>query len=73
MLTFKEDELSQLTLHTFSAGHTNTERGYLQVLASKLENIPADLLAELTLEEKEALSQMEVRVSEEDKHPLVFA
>jgi putative NIF3 family GTP cyclohydrolase 1 type 2 len=48
-------------------GHTNTERGYLPVLASKLRTE----LAKLDGEEKrfEAAS---VHISQEDRHPLDF-
>lgn len=44
-------------------GHTNTERGYLPTLASKLQ-------AELA---KEGESEVEMFVSEKDKHPLQLA
>jgi len=43
-------------------GHTNTERGYLPILADKL-------LKELQNEAVDSKS-MEVHVSEKDKHPL---
>ncbi len=48
-------------------GHTNTERGYLPVLASKLRVE----FAKLEGEEKmfEAAS---VHISQEDRHPLAF-
>ena len=48
-------------------GHTNTERGYLPILASKLRTE----LAKLDGEEKrfEAAS---VHISQEDRHPLDF-
>ncbi|GBE77470.1 GTP cyclohydrolase 1 type 2/Nif3 [Sparassis latifolia] len=53
-------------------GHTNTERGYLPMLAEKIA-------AELQLEIREAspalqtpLSKLQVRVSETDHHPLWF-
>jgi hypothetical protein len=52
-------------------GHTNTERGYLPILASKLRSVPSQMI-DLTPEEKNLLSHMEVYVSKEDKHPLVF-
>ena len=48
-------------------GHTNTERGYLRVLASKLR-------AELTkLEGEEKMFEAaSVHISQEDRHPLDF-
>ena len=48
-------------------GHTNTERGYLPVLASKLR---AEL-AKLDGEEKK-FEAASVHISQEDGHPLVF-
>jgi hypothetical protein len=51
----------------FLGGHTNTERGYLPVLASKLRSE----LEKLDGDEKkyEAAS---VHISQEDRHPLDF-
>ncbi|EIW87399.1 NGG1p interacting factor 3 [Coniophora puteana RWD-64-598 SS2] len=70
--------------HVILCGHTNTERGYLPTLASKLRNSLAELGRDssttdtnsaltLTNEEKLALAKykLEVVVSEADKHPLV--
>ena len=58
-----------MTLHVNSdtGGHTNTERGYLPILAQKL-------LTELHSEEfrDENLGDVEVLVSEEDRHPLTI-
>jgi hypothetical protein len=48
-------------------GHTNTERGYLPVLASKLR---AEL-AKLDSEGKE-FEAASVHISQEDRHPLDF-
>jgi hypothetical protein len=48
-------------------GHTNTERGYLPVLASKLR---AEL-AKLEGEEKR-FAAASVHISQEDRHPLDF-
>ncbi|TFK42202.1 NIF3-like protein-like protein [Crucibulum laeve] len=51
--------------HVILCGHTNTERGYLSVLASKLRN-------ELQAQEfkVQGLEDFEVIVSERDQHPL---
>jgi len=48
-------------------GHTNTERGYLPVLASKLQ---AELAAQG--DEKDYISA-KIHISHEDRHPLDFA
>ncbi|THH30632.1 hypothetical protein EUX98_g3555 [Antrodiella citrinella] len=54
-------------------GHTNTERGYLPILAHKLKE---QLLSRFEVDEHEeekinaALRSLEVHVSEADKHPL---
>ena len=48
-------------------GHTNTERGYLPVLAQKLNH-------EFQTQEfqEQGLGEVEVLVSEKDRHPLDF-
>lgn len=49
-------------------GHTNTERGYLPVLAEKL-------VRELSLDARSGTSELptlDVQVSKEDCHPLVI-
>ena len=48
-----------------AGGHTNTERGYLPVLAAKLR---AELESETQTVAK--LGDVEVRVSKTDEHPL---
>ena len=48
-------------------GHTNTERGYLPVLASKLHTE----LAKLGGEEK-IFETTSIHISQEDRHPLDF-
>jgi hypothetical protein len=49
-----------------AGGHTNTERGYLPILAQKL-------LTEHSEEFKdEGLDDVEVLVSEQDRHPLAI-
>ena len=50
----------------FLGGHTNTERGYLPVLASKLQ---AELAAQG--DEKDSISA-KIHISQEDRHPLDF-
>jgi putative NIF3 family GTP cyclohydrolase 1 type 2 len=59
--------LSELEFHRFQGGHTNTERGYLPVLAKKLQ---------LELQSNEfkdqGLGDVEVLVSQKDHHPLEF-
>jgi hypothetical protein len=52
---------------TILGGHTNTERGYLPVLASKLQ---AELAAHEG-DEKDFIP-VDIRVSQEDRHPLDF-
>ena len=52
---------------TCLGGHTNTERGYLPVLASKLQ---AELAA-YEGEEKDFIPA-DIHISQEDKHPLDF-
>jgi hypothetical protein len=60
--------------HTpLAGGHTNTERGYLPILASNLKKVASDGPDNFTEEEKRLLSQMVVHVSKEDRHPLVLA
>lgn len=53
--------------HRFQGGHTNTERGYLPILAAKLHH-------ELQASEFEGqdLRDVEVLVSQTDRHPLEF-
>jgi len=51
--------------HVILCGHTNTERGYLPFLASKLSH-------ELAKDESLGHGPVEVAVSQNDKHPLVF-
>lgn len=51
--------------HVILCGHTNTERGYLPVLASKLGDV---LVQDQSIEHP-----LEVVVSKKDKHPLVFS
>jgi len=71
------------TLSSTSGGHTNTERGYLPILASKLRTTlaefarsdvgPTDQRGEvisLTEEDRRLLESVEVVVCGEDKHPL---
>jgi len=48
-------------------GHTNTERGYLPVLAQKFQ---AELAAQQG-DEKYSISA-DIHISQEDKHPLDF-
>jgi len=51
--------------HVILCGHTNTERGYLPVLASKLaRQLEIDLGAR---------DLVEIRVSQQDRHPLQFS
>jgi hypothetical protein len=59
VLTLTACRVSFLLLN--AGGHTNTERGYLSVLASKLR-------VELGADEP----GLEVCVSEQDRHPLVL-
>lgn len=61
----------------FTGGHTNTERGYLPVLANKLREEIQRLqnAGEFAIYEdadKVIVRQMEVYVSTEDKDPLQF-
>ncbi|KAH7914566.1 NGG1p interacting factor 3 [Hygrophoropsis aurantiaca] len=55
-------------------GHTNTERGYLPVLAEKLRATFSQLTEETVVTESERTElknlQLEVFVSKEDRHPL---
>ena len=53
--------------HRFQGGHSNTERGYLPILATKLHH-------ELQSNEfkDQGLGDVEVLVSQKDQHPLVF-
>ncbi|KAJ7738078.1 NGG1 interacting factor 3-like protein [Mycena maculata] len=51
--------------HVILCGHTNTERGYLPTLATKLRS-------ELEATPDSELDGFEVIISEEDKHPLEF-
>ena len=48
-------------------GHTNTERGYLPILAAKLRQ-------ELCGEEykNQGVKEVEIFISQEDRHPLEF-
>jgi len=48
-------------------GHTNTERGYLPELATKLQ----EKLAEHEGDEKDFIPA-DIHISQEDKHPLDF-
>ncbi|KAF9055717.1 NGG1p interacting factor 3 [Panaeolus papilionaceus] len=53
--------------HVILCGHTNTERGYLPILAAKLHSeLQATEFKELGIED------VEVLVSEKDQHPLQF-
>jgi putative NIF3 family GTP cyclohydrolase 1 type 2 len=52
-------------LHTFVGGHTNTERGYLPTLATKLQ-------AELQVAPDPDLGDIDVVISEADADPLQF-
>jgi len=56
-----------MTHERTKGGHTNTERGYLPILARKLE-------AELQCNEfqDQGLGAVEVLVSQKDQHPLEF-
>jgi len=63
--------------HVILCGHTNTERGYLPILANKLckelkhfQN--SDAFASYEDAEKEIVRQLEVYISLEDRHPLEF-
>jgi len=78
--------------HVILCGHTNTERGYLPILAAKLraelslfqstttsintttddENDKASSFASFSDEDQQIVRRLEVHVSEEDRHPLVF-
>lgn len=51
----------------FPGGHTNTERGYLPELATKLQ----EKLAEHEGDEKDFIIA-DIHISQEDKHPLNF-
>jgi len=51
--------------HVILCGHTNTERGYLPTLATKLQ-------AELEAEQEPSLGAVEVVISQTDAHPLQF-
>jgi len=63
--------LLQPGLHVYlilwSGGHTNTERGYLPVLASKLRRELQD-----GEDQGPELTELEVVVSQNDRHPLHF-
>jgi hypothetical protein len=52
---------------SFPGGHTNTERGYLPELATKLQ----EKLAEHQGDEKDFIPA-DIHISQEDKHPLDF-
>ena len=58
--------ITQITIR-FQGGHTNTERGYLPILAAKLHH-------ELQAKEfkDQGLGDVEVLVSQKDHHPLEF-
>lgn len=75
--------VNAFTQSSTSGGHTNTERGYLPILASKLRTTLAEFarsdvgLADqrgecisLTEEDLRLLESVEVVVCGEDKHPL---
>lgn len=56
-------------------GHTNTERGYLPILASKLRKElrhyqETEIFTALTDSDQEVVRQLEIDVSAEDRHPL---
>jgi hypothetical protein len=60
-----------------TGGHTNTERGYLPVLATKLQAElkkfqQTDTFASYADTDQEIVRQLEVHVSVEDRHPLQF-
>lgn len=59
--------VKKLNSNRFQGGHTNTERGYLPILATKLHH-------ELQAHEfkDQGLEDVEVLVSEKDCHPLEF-
>ena len=72
-----------MPLKLLTGGHTNTERGYLPILASKLRTSltelarydasPADERGEcvsLSEEDRQLLEGLEIVVCGEDKHPL---
>lgn len=53
----------EIFAHVLLGGHTNTERGYLPILASRLRD---------ELAASQGPDAPEVLVSEEDRHPLVL-
>ena len=56
-------------------GHTNTERGYLRILAEKLKNqlqSEAQHASASSPDLASALSSLEIHVSTADKHPLLI-
>lgn len=56
--------MSFLHIQGCAGGHTNTERGYLPILAQKLSK-------ELQSQgDGEGLEEVEILVSESDRHPL---
>ncbi len=55
---------------TCTGGHTNTERGYLPRLAKRLRKQLTEEAAQVDAEEAQALTALEVYVSEKDEHPL---
>jgi hypothetical protein len=62
MVSFPAHRIKQLT--NVSGGHTNTERGFLTHLKSRL-------LDEFAQEE--GLKQTDIDISQTDAHPLIFA
>jgi hypothetical protein len=60
-----------------TGGHTNTERGYLPVLAARLRAElqkfrNTDAFASLAATDQDVVRHLEVHVSVEDRHPLQF-
>jgi len=52
--------------YAMAGGHTNTERGYLPVLASKLQQE----FAKVEPGEPRLMDQLVIHISKADKHPL---
>jgi len=59
--------MSFLHVQGCEGGHTNTERGYLPILAQKLYK---ELQSEDPQGASEGLEDVEILVSESDRHPL---
>jgi len=63
--------------HVVLCGHTNTERGYLPILATKLRTElkqfqNTEAFASYLDADQEIVRHLEVHISAEDQHPLQF-